>query len=199
MAQQQFEFCNNWLMNVSFVTGTDRGMDQNLDDNLGWMNDHGYTHLRFFGIFPNGVHCFPSLTLDANGYPNSSYHEPVLEFLVTKAAQFGITVNFDGWEVIAESNYDTTVLGVGFITEEELGAIVQEVFYSPAQNHLFYEDYQKIIGDSKFRTLFFKGYDHRELRALYTITSEILDALHHQFPRNRHFLYDGIMACLRKD
>ncbi len=126
-AEQQFEFCNNWLMNVSFVTGTNRGMDQNLDDNLGWLNEQGYTHLRFFGIFPNGVHCFPSPTLDANGYPNSPYHEPVLELLVSKAAQFGITVNFDGWEVIAESNYDTTVLGVGFITAEELGAIVGEV------------------------------------------------------------------------
>jgi ubiquinone/menaquinone biosynthesis C-methylase UbiE len=77
-------------------------------------------------------------------------------------------------------------------------AIVHEVYYSPAQNHLFYEDYQKIIGNSKFQTLFFKGYDHRELRALYTITSETLNALHHQFPRNRHFLYDGIMVLLRK-
>ncbi len=46
---------------------------------------------------------------------------------MTKAQQHGIIVNFDGWEVIAESNYDTTELGVGFVTEEELASIVQEV------------------------------------------------------------------------
>jgi hypothetical protein len=124
---QEFEFCNNFLMNLSFITGTDQGMAQNLDDNLGWMQDQGYTHLRFFGIFPNGIHCFPSPTLDANSFPNSPYHEQVLELLVSKAQQHGIVVNFDGWETIAESNYDTTVLGVNFISEEELGLIVQEV------------------------------------------------------------------------
>jgi ubiquinone/menaquinone biosynthesis C-methylase UbiE len=76
--------------------------------------------------------------------------------------------------------------------------IVSNVYYSPDQNRLFYEDYEHIIGSSKFHTLFFKGYDHRELRTLYTISSETLDALRHQFPRNRHFLYDGIMILLRK-
>ncbi|UCC43356.1 MAG: hypothetical protein JSU65_09430, partial [Candidatus Zixiibacteriota bacterium] len=124
---QEFELVNNFLMNLSFVTGTDLGMERNLDDNLSWMQDQGYTHLRFFGIFNNGVHCFPSPTLDANGYPNSSYHESVLELLVTKAAQHSIVVNFDGWEVIAESNYDTTDLGVGHVTPAELGEVVQEV------------------------------------------------------------------------
>jgi ubiquinone/menaquinone biosynthesis C-methylase UbiE len=77
-------------------------------------------------------------------------------------------------------------------------AIVQYVFFSQDQNRLFYEDYEKIIGESKFKALFFKGYDHRELRALYAITSETLDALRHKYPRNRHFLYDGIMILLRK-
>lgn len=125
--EQQFEFCNNFLMNLSFVTGTDRGMAQNLDDNLDWMHDQGYTHLRFFGIFPNRVHCFPSPTLDANGYPRSSYHESVLELLVAKCQEHGIVINFDGWEVIAEANYDTAAAGVGYITAAELGAVVQEV------------------------------------------------------------------------
>jgi len=77
-------------------------------------------------------------------------------------------------------------------------AIVQYVLFSKDQNHLFYEDYQHIIERSKFDSLFFKGYDHRELRALYTITQETLDALRDKYPRNRHFLYDGIMILLRK-
>lgn len=124
---QDIEYCNNFLMNYSFLTGTNLGIEQNLEDNLTWMNDQGYTHLRFFGIYPNGVHIFPSSTLDSNGYPNSSYHEGVLEQLVIKAEQHDITVNFDGWEVIAESNYDTTDLGVGFITPDELALIVQDV------------------------------------------------------------------------
>lgn len=124
---QDFEYCNNFLMNYSFITLTDRGIEQNLEDNLTWMQEQGYTHLRFFGIYPNGVHIFPSPTLDSNGFPNSSYHEGVLEQLVVKAEQRGIVVNFDGWEVIAESNYDTTALGVSFVTPEELAQVVQDV------------------------------------------------------------------------
>ena len=124
---QDFEYCNNFLMNYSFITFTDRGVEQNLEDNLSWMEEQGYTHLRFFGIYPNGVHIFPSATLDSNGYPNSSYHEPVLEQLVNKAVNHGIVVNFDGWEIIAESNYDTTNLGVSYITPEELSLIIQDV------------------------------------------------------------------------
>jgi hypothetical protein len=127
VAAPEFEYCNNFLMNYSFLTGNDRGMAQNLDDNLSWMAGQGYTHLRFFGIFPNGVHCFPSPTLNANGWPGSAYHEQVLPLLLQKAEQHGIVVNFDGWEIIAESNYDTTVLGVNFISEEELATVVQEV------------------------------------------------------------------------
>jgi hypothetical protein len=123
----EFEFENNFLMNLSFKTGTDRGMEQNLDDNFLWMQEQGYTHLRFFGIYPNGYHCFPSPTLDANGFPNHPYLESTLALLVPKANQYGITVNFDGWEVLAESNYDTTRLGVSFITEDELAAVVAEV------------------------------------------------------------------------
>jgi hypothetical protein len=127
VGQQQFELENNWITNVSFITGTDRGVEQNLDDNFGWMQEQGYTHLRFFGIYPNGVHIFPSATLDANGYPNSAYHEPLLSTLVAKANEHGIVINFDGWEVIAESNYDTTALGVGYITEQEMAAVVADV------------------------------------------------------------------------
>ena len=127
VSAQEFEFENNFLMNLSFKTGTDRGMEQNLDDNFLWMQEQGYTHLRFFGIFPNGYHCFPSPTLDANGFPNHTYLESTLALLVPKANQYGITVNFDGWEVLAESNYDTTLLGVSFITENELAAVVAEV------------------------------------------------------------------------
>jgi len=77
-------------------------------------------------------------------------------------------------------------------------AIVQYVFFSKDQNQLFYEDYEHIIERSRFDVLYFKGYDYRELRALYPITGETLDALRYQYPRNRNFLYDGIMILLRK-
>lgn len=126
-AQPQFELENNWLQWMSFVTGQDEGMEQNLDDNLGWMQSQGYTHLRFFGIYPNGLHAFPSPTLDANGYPTNPLFESVLPVLVSKAGDYGIVVNFDGWEVIAESNRDTTQLGVGYMTEDEVADVVREV------------------------------------------------------------------------
>jgi len=124
---QQFEFCNNFLQNLSFVTGTDRGRDQNLEDNFTWMQQQGYTHLRFFGILANRYYTFPSTTLQANGYPTNSFFTSVLEPLVQKADEHSIIINFDGWEVIAEANYDTLAAGVGYITAPELGAVVQDV------------------------------------------------------------------------
>ncbi|MCP4582303.1 MAG: hypothetical protein GY839_11875 [candidate division Zixibacteria bacterium] len=127
VAQPQFEFCNNFIQNISFVTGADEGIERNLDDNFGWMQEQGYTHLRYFGIYANAFHTFPSPTLDANGYPTNSSLESVLEILIDKANQHGIIVNFDGWEVIAESNYDTTQTGFGYLTEAEVGEVVQEV------------------------------------------------------------------------
>jgi len=126
-AQPQFEFCNNFLQNLSFVTGTNRGIEQNLDDNFGWMQQQGYTHLRYFGIYANAYHTFPSPTLDANGYPSNPALETVLSILVDKANEYGITINFDGWEVIAESNQDTLQSGFGYLTEVEVAAVVQEV------------------------------------------------------------------------
>lgn len=78
------------------------------------MRGQGYTHLRFFGIYPNGNHAFHSPTLDANGYISDPLWESVLPILVDKAFEHEITINFDGWEVIAESNRDTTELGVGY-------------------------------------------------------------------------------------
>ncbi len=124
---QQFEFCNNFLQNLSFVTGTDRGRTQNLEDNFTWMQQQGYSHLRFFGIFANRYYSFPSTTLQANGYPTNSFFTTILEPLVQAADGHGITVNFDGWEVIAEANYDTAAAGVSYITSQELGAVVQDV------------------------------------------------------------------------
>jgi hypothetical protein len=124
---QQFEFCNNFLQNLSFVTGTDRGREQNLDDNFTWMQQQGYTYLRFFGIFANRYYSFPSTTLQANGYPTSSFFTSILQPLVQAADEHGIVVNFDGWEVIAEANYDTAAAGVNYITAPELGDVVQDV------------------------------------------------------------------------
>ena len=110
-AQPDFEFENNWLQWLSFLSGQDEGIEQNLADNFSWMQTQGYTHLRFFGILPNGVHMFPSPTLDANGYPSDPLFESVLPQLVAKADEYGIAINFDGWEVIAESNQDPTSFG----------------------------------------------------------------------------------------
>ncbi|MFC2151470.1 T9SS type A sorting domain-containing protein [Bacteroidota bacterium] len=127
LAQQQFEFCNNFIQNLSFITGQDEGIDQNLDDNFTWMQNQGYTHLRFFGIFPNGYHTFPSPTLDANGYPTDSEMETFLGLIISKADQYGIIVNFDGLEIIAESNRDTLQSGYGYLTEQEVASVVQEI------------------------------------------------------------------------
>lgn len=67
LAQQQYELVNNFIFSYNFITGNDEGIEQNLEGNFQWMQDQGYTHLRFFGIFSNGYHSFPSPTLDANG------------------------------------------------------------------------------------------------------------------------------------
>ncbi|MCK4663310.1 MAG: T9SS type A sorting domain-containing protein [Bacteroidales bacterium] len=127
IAQQQFEFCNNFIQNLSFITGIDEGIEQNLDDNFTWMQNQGYTHLRYFGIYPNGYHIFPSPTLDANGYPTNSGLETYLGIILSKADQYGIIVNFDGLEIIAESNRDTLQSGYGYLTELEVASVVQEL------------------------------------------------------------------------
>ncbi len=126
-AQQQFEFCNNFIQNLSFITGIDEGIEQNLDDNFTWMQNQGYTHLRYFGIYPNGYHTFPSPTLDAHGYPTDSGLETFLGLILSKADEYGIIVNFDGLEIIAESNRDTLQSGYGYLTEQEVAGVVQEL------------------------------------------------------------------------
>lgn len=126
-AQTEFEFANNWLQWVSFISGHDEGIDRNLSDNFAWMRAQGYTHLRFFGIYPNGLHAFPCPTLDANLYPTDPLFESVLPQLVAKANQYGITINFDGWEVIAESNGGHGVPGVDYMTEDEVAQVVRDV------------------------------------------------------------------------
>ncbi|MFC2096376.1 FlgD immunoglobulin-like domain containing protein [Bacteroidota bacterium] len=158
-AQQQFEFCNNFIQNLSFITGTDEGIEQNLDDNYKWMQDQGYTHLRFFGIYPNGYHIFPSPTLDANGYPTDSGLETILGILLSKADEYGIIINFDGLETIAESNNDTLQSGYGYLTEEEVADVVQELLSLGVT----------FISEEQF------GYSY--LQAIQSVTSQI-DAIH---------------------
>lgn len=126
-SQQQYEFCNNFIQDISFITGQDEGIEQNLDDNFNWMQEQGYTNLRYFGIYSNGYHTFPSPTLDANNYPSNAILETYLETIVNKANQYDITINFDGLEVISGSNFDTTQTGFGYITEQELADVVEEV------------------------------------------------------------------------
>ena len=151
--QAQFEFENNWLMWVSFQSGQDEGIETNLDDNFAWMREQGYTHLRFFGIHPSGQHAFPSPTLDANGYPNNPLFESVLPILVSKADQWNIVINFDGWESLAEANHDTTALGVGYLTSTEIADVVREVLALGIEQ----------ISDEQFGTT--------DLQAIYEATS----------------------------
>ena len=79
-------------------------------------------------------------------------------------------------------------------------AIVNYVFDSGEQNKLFFDDYEQLFRDSKFQITFFKGYDYPELSRVYTksITPSTIRQLKSRYPRNSGFLYDGIVAVLRK-
>ena len=75
------------------------------------------------------------------------------------------------------------------------------VFASPEQNQLMFDDYQRIVDESPFQTVFLKGYDAPNLAALYPFarSPSVLEALHARFPDHHGFLYDGITLLLRKE
>jgi hypothetical protein len=193
---QQFEFENNFLQNLSFITGTDRGIEQNLDDNFGWMTQQGYTHLRFFGIYPNHYHTFPSATLDANGYPSNHNLEAVLEILVEKADQHGIVVNFDGWEVIAEANRDTLGHGVGYITEDELSDVIIDVL-SLGVDQITEEQFGRSYLEAIQATTSMMGATHETTAGIWWtidgIADEQLASVFSFFPHDQHEC-DSIIA-----
>ncbi len=79
-------------------------------------------------------------------------------------------------------------------------AILEWVYHSDGQNRLFFEDYETIIRESPFRSLFVKGYDFKELATKYEpgMDPEIFDRLRSRYPRNGNWRYDGMTTLLRK-
>jgi hypothetical protein len=74
------------------------------------------------------------------------------------------------------------------------------VFRSGDQNQLFFDDYGRIVAESPFETVFFKGYDAPDLAAKYPAAQSagLLDELRRRYPDRHGFLYDGITLLLRK-
>ena len=74
------------------------------------------------------------------------------------------------------------------------------VCHSEDQNQLFFDDYERIVAESPFETVFFKGYDAPDLAAKYPSAQSpgLLDELHRRYPERSGFLYDGITLLLRK-
>ena len=81
------------------------------------------------------------------------------------------------------------------------GAVVHYIYNSPEQNKLFYEDYERIIKSGDFKTLFFKGYDHPELRKLYLngVSPSVFETLKDKYGDRSNFMYDGITLLLKKE
>ena len=79
-------------------------------------------------------------------------------------------------------------------------AIAEYVFHAPEQNQLFFEDYERIVSESAFETILFKGYDHPELAQRYnaTVTPDTYRQLRAKYPERTHFSYDGITLLLTK-
>jgi len=85
--------------------------------------------------------------------------------------------------------------------DRELSRIVGEyVTSSPEQNQLFFEDYEELVARSDFEAVFFKGYDHPEMAAIYNahVDAALLDRLKAAYPGRKNFSYDGITMLLRK-
>jgi SAM-dependent methyltransferase len=78
--------------------------------------------------------------------------------------------------------------------------IAEYIFTSKDQNQLMYSDYDRIVSQSRFERLFFKGYDV-DLQRRYTnlMNADHFRTLNCKYPADRgNFLYDGIQMLLRK-
>lgn len=101
--------------------------------------------------------------------------------------------------LLAREEIEALLLDRGY--GAELSAVMADfVTASPQQNQLFYEDYERIVGESDFDVLVFKGYDHPELAPVYNaaVTPALLDRLRARHPGRRQFSYDGITLLMRK-
>jgi hypothetical protein len=78
--------------------------------------------------------------------------------------------------------------------------IVDFVYSSENQNQLMYEDYERIVKNSDFQTVFFKGYDHPVLSEMYTTNDfqNTIELLKEKSPGFNNFLWDGITFLLKK-
>lgn len=84
-------------------------------------------------------------------------------------------------------------------SENVAAKIVEYIFQTHDKNRLLFNDYQQLIANSSFETLFFTGYTSTVLSHLYTPSNwpQILYELHKKFP-NINFRYDGIELLLKK-
>jgi SAM-dependent methyltransferase len=84
---------------------------------------------------------------------------------------------------------------------EELGDRMTDfVYHSDEQNGKFFDDYERMVAESPFETVFLKGYDATEIASKYPAahSPKLLDELRRRFPERRGFLYDGITMLLRR-
>jgi ubiquinone/menaquinone biosynthesis C-methylase UbiE len=87
------------------------------------------------------------------------------------------------------------------ITDSVTTKIVDFVFESDEQNQYFFEDYERMVSESPFKTIYFKGYDHPQLANLYrtkNIESNLIK-LKELYGENRQFMFDGIEIMLKKE
>lgn len=85
-------------------------------------------------------------------------------------------------------------------TEETNSGIIDFIYNSNDQNRLFYEDYEKIINESKFKILFLKGNSSERLVNMYQnkIQPNVFEQLNFKYPDHKNFMHNGMITLLRK-
>ena len=121
---QEFEFVNNFLQNLSFITGTDRGMEQNLDDNLGWIAGFSYGNRDKPGSSAfryNYRHIEKDVVIAAftdsdfmGGGTDGKGHEFNLSYQVAKKVMFEATYYFCYKELDKNVKYHKVLLDLNF-------------------------------------------------------------------------------------
>ena len=78
--------------------------------------------------------------------------------------------------------------------------IVEYVYESPEQNQLWFDDYERIVAESAFERLLFKGYD-TEIGKRYVelMSPGTFQSLRKRYPDRTGLGYEGITMLLRKD
>ena len=84
---------------------------------------------------------------------------------------------------------------------EQLAArIVNFIFHDEWQNHLFFEDYERIFRESDLKVLLFAGYHDPKAEDIYAPDNmpDIHEKLRNKYPSNRNFFNQGIFSVMRK-